>query len=296
MDLITVDMLPGDEKVLKTYGSDENPDTYKVKLELQGYQHQNSKNVLQRNNGNGKHFSEVALINNVSATDWSWSPLFADFDNDGKKDLFISSGIVKRPIDMDYIKFVSDLTLRKGMDATDEYDDKVISAMPDGASHPYLFKGNSDEPFIDVSDDWGTGKMKGYYTGSAYADLDNDGDLDLVINAINAKAVVLKNNSTNKNYLSISNLSTGAKAYVYTKNGMQYQQMQYTRGFQSSVDGRLHFGLGASATADSVRIVWPDSTYVVMKNVKGKIVAHKSKAVAAFDPGSVQITMPQPFT
>ncbi len=185
MDVVTVDMLPPDEKTLKTYGSDENPDTYKVKLEIQGYQHQYSKNSLQRNNGNGISFSEVSLVNGVAATDWSWAPLFADFDNDGNKDLFISSGIVKRPVDLDYIRFVSDMKLKKGSNYTDKYDDTIINSMPNGSSHPFLFKGNGNKPFTNMSNDWGTGKMKGYHTGAAYADLDNDGDLDLVINSIN---------------------------------------------------------------------------------------------------------------
>ena len=105
----------------------------------------------------------------ISATDWSWSPLIADFDNDGNKDLFISSGIVKRPVDLDYVRFVSDLK-NKGMDRTDKYDDEAINAMPDGSSHPFLFKGDAglnDEvgqgkySFKDVSNEWGTGKMKG---------------------------------------------------------------------------------------------------------------------------------------
>ncbi|HYM92633.1 MAG TPA: VCBS repeat-containing protein, partial [Chitinophagaceae bacterium] len=107
MDVVTVDMLPPDEKTLKTYGSDENPDIYKFKLDMHGYQKQYSRNCLQRNNGNGSSFSDVALLGGVSATDWSWAPLFADFDNDGKKDLFISSGIVKRPVDLDYVRFIS---------------------------------------------------------------------------------------------------------------------------------------------------------------------------------------------
>ena len=141
LDVITVDMLPPDEKTLKTYGSDENPDIYKQKLVINGYQDQYSKNCLQRNNGNGNSFSETALINNVAATDWSWAPLFADFDNDGIKDLFISSGIVKRPVDLDYVRFVSDMQM-KGAGQTNKYDDKVIDAMPDGSSHPFLFKGN----------------------------------------------------------------------------------------------------------------------------------------------------------
>src|SRR6185503_18183188 len=169
-DVITVDMLPPDEKTLKTYGSDENPDIYKVKLELRGYQNQYSKNCLQRNNGNGVSFSETALQSGVAATDWSWAPLFADLDNDGNKDLLVTSGIVKRPVDLDYIRFVSDLKL-KGMDKTDEYDNTAINAMPDGSSHPFLFKGDGKINFKDVSDDWGTGKLKGYFNGAAYADL-----------------------------------------------------------------------------------------------------------------------------
>jgi hypothetical protein len=124
-------------------------------------------------------------MSGISATDWSWSPLFAEFDNDGKKDLFISSGIVKRPVDLDYIRFVSDLK-NKGMDQTDKYDNTAIDAMPDGASHPFLFKGDGKFSFKDLSNEWGTGKMKGYYNGASYADLDNDGNLDIVVNSLNA--------------------------------------------------------------------------------------------------------------
>ncbi len=106
-------MLPPDEKILKSYGSDENPEIYKVKISNNGFQNQFSKNCLQRNNGNGASFSETGLLSGIAATDWSWCPLFADFDNDGNKDLFISSGIPKRPVDMDYVRFVSNLICRK---------------------------------------------------------------------------------------------------------------------------------------------------------------------------------------
>jgi enediyne biosynthesis protein E4 len=163
LDLITVDMLPPDEKVLKTYGSDENLDTYKVKLKFNGYQDQYSKNCLQTNNGDGTSFSETSLLSGVAATDWSWCPLFADFDNDGNKDLFISNGIVKRPVDLDYIRFVSDLQVKKGLDHTDKYDDLAIDKMPDGAASPYLFKGDGRTSFKDMSLDWGTAALKGYY-------------------------------------------------------------------------------------------------------------------------------------
>ncbi len=279
LDVVTVDMLPPDEKTLKTYGSDENPDIYKVKLEIQGYQKQYSKNCLQRNNGDGTSFSETALLSGVAATDWSWAPLFADFDNDGNKDLFISSGIVKRPVDLDYVRFVSDLELKKGMNQTDQYDDMAIEKMPDGSTHPFLFKGQGDLHFTEVSDTWGTGKLKGYFNGASYADLDNDGDLDLVINCLNAPAVLLKNNTEDKNYISVSfkgdSLNTsglGTKLYLFSKNTagapqLQYQQLMLTRGFESSCDTRLHFGLGSATVIDSVLVVWPDQQYQVLKNV-----------------------------
>jgi enediyne biosynthesis protein E4 len=295
LDVVTVDMLPPDEKTVKTYGSDENPDIYKVKLEINGYQNQYSKNCLQRNNGDGVSFSETGLLSGISATDWSWAPLFADFDNDGIKDLFISSGIVKRPVDLDYVRFISDLK-NKGMDQTDKYDDEAIKAMPDGASHPFLFRGDGKFSFKDLSNEWGTSKMKGYYNGAAYADLDNDGNLDLVINCINAPAVVLKNNSPKKNYLSISfkgdGLNTsgvGCKAYVFQKgksdsDRMQYQQLMLTRGFESSCEARLHFGLDTLTTIDSLLIVWPDQRFQLLKNVQSnkQIVVKQSDASGVF--------------
>ncbi len=275
LDLITVDMLPPDEKTLKTYGSDENADIYKVKLEIQGYQNQYSKNCLQRNNGNGTSFSETSLMSGVSATDWSWAPLFADFDNDGNKDLFISSGIVKRPVDLDYIRFVSDLQNKKGLNESDKFDDVAIDKMPDGKSHPFLFKGDGKFSFKDVSSDWGTAGLEGYSNGSAYADLDNDGDLDLVINCIASKALILKNNAPAKNYLSLSfkgnspnSFGLGAKAYLFSKGKMQYQQLMFTRGFQSSSEPKMHFGLDSTDVVDSITIVWPDQKFQTLKNIK----------------------------
>ena len=273
IDVVTVDMLPQDEKVLKTYGSEENIDIYKVKLGFNGYQDQYSRNCLQRNNGNGISFSDLGLQAGVAATDWSWCPLFADFDNDGNKDLFISSGIVKRPVDLDYVRFVSDLKL-KGMDKTDKYDDVAIDAMPDGASHPFLYKGNGKLAFKDVSNEWGTGNMRGYFTGAAYADLDNDGKLDLVINSINAPAVILKNNAPKKNELTVAckgkggnTNGIGAKVYLFQHSQIQYQQLMLTRGFQSSSEPRLHFGLGDATSIDSLLIVWPDQQYQVIRHV-----------------------------
>lgn len=290
LDVVTVDMLPPDERALKNYGSDENPDIYRVKLTIRGYQNQYSKNCLQRNNGDGISFSETGLQSGVSATDWSWSPLFADFDNDGMKDLFISSGIVKRPLDLDYIRLVSGLKL-KGMDNTDKYDQTAIDNMPEGSSHPFLFRNEDGARFKDMSFAWGTGSMKGFYNGASYADLDNDGDLDLVINSINSPAVILRNNVQGKKSVSVSfkgngmnSFGIGAKAYLFQPGKVQYQQLMLTRGFESSSDTRLHFGLDSSGNADSLVVVWPDQAFQVIRNVEaGKpLVVKQADASGVF--------------
>jgi len=296
-DIVTVDMLPPDEKTLKTYGSEENYDIYNFKVLRNGFQEQVSRNCLQRNNGDGISFSDVGLISGISATDWSWCPLFADFDNDGNKDLFVSSGIVKRPVDLDYVRFVSDLVTKVNRNASDKYDKITVDKMPDGSSHPFLFRGDGHIDFKDVSDEWGTGKMKGYFNGAAYADLDNDGNLDLVINCLNAPAVVLKNNAAKKNYISISfkgdSLNTsgiGCKVYLFQKNKsgsyrMQYQELMLTRGFQSSSDTRLHFGLDSLTNIDSLLVVWPNQQYQLIKNIQAnqQLIIYQKNASGIFN-------------
>jgi len=275
-DIVTVDMLPPDEKTMKTYGSEENADIYRYKIKGHGFQDQVSRNCLQRNNGNGQSFSDVALMSGISATDWSWSPLFADFDNDGKKDLFISSGIVKRPTDLDYVRFISDLAAHYDRNASDKFDNESITKMPDGASQPFFFKGNLDSGFKDVSGEWGTAGMKGYFNGAAYADLDNDGNLDMVINCIDKPAVVLKNTTASKDHLDIAfkgaganKFGIGSKAYLFAHTASnepstQFEELMLTRGFQSSSDTKLHFGLDG-LKVDSLLIVWPDQKYQVVK-------------------------------
>ena len=291
-DIVTADMLPPDERILKTYGSDENPDIYNFKIIRNGYQPQYSKNCLQRNNGNGISFSDVGLISGIYATDWSWAPLLADFDNDGNKDLFITSGIVKRTTDLDYVKFISNAYVQKQLDASADLDDTAIARMPDGSSHCYIFKGDGKLKFEDKSSEWGTEKNKGYFNGAAYADLDNDGDLDLVVSSINAPAVVYQNNAPKKNYISVSlkgdSLNTfgvGVKVYLFTKNSLQYQQLMLTRGFQSSCDTRLHFGLDSIQTVDSMLIVWTNQKFQVIKNIAANksITVYQKDAAGNFD-------------
>ena len=296
-DVVTADMLPGEEKTLKTYGNGEHLDVYNQKITKNGYQNQYSRNSLQKNNGDGASFSDIGLMSGISATDWSWSPLFADFDNDGKKDLFISSGIVKRPLDLDFIMFFSNIKNPAQFGSPEELQKTLLDKMPDGASHPFLFKGDGNAEFQDVSETWGTGNMKGYYNGAAYADLNNDGNIDVVINCLNAPAMILKNNAPGKNYFSLAfkgdGMNTsglGTKAYLFYKgksdsNKMQYQELMLTRGFMSSSEPRLHFGLDSIALIDSLLVVWPDQKYQVLKNVlpNKQLLVKQNEATTGFN-------------
>ncbi|MDE3235022.1 MAG: VCBS repeat-containing protein [Bacteroidota bacterium] len=292
LDILTVDMLPPDEKTLKTYGSDEHNDIYDFKITHNGYQPQFSRNCLHRNNGNGKTFSDIGLIAGVSATDWSWCPLMADFDNDGNKDIFISSGIVKRPVDLDYVRFVSDLAAKVNRNSSTQYDDMTVEKMPEGSSYCYMFKGNGQGNFSDIGKDWGITDKKGFYNGAAYVDLDNDGNLDIVVNTLNAKSFIYKNNTKGTNHLTIAfkgegfnKTGIGTKAYVFSKGKMQYEEMMLTRGFQSSSDPRLHFGLGQVTSIDSILIVWPDQKYQVLKNIPANqmITVEQKNAMSGFN-------------
>jgi hypothetical protein len=258
-----------------------------LKFLQNGYQYQYSKNSLQLNNGSGSSFSEQSLLSGVAATDWSWCPLFADFDNDGIKDLFITSGIVKRPMDLDYISFSNRFRETKGLQ-----NKSVLDKMPDGSSYPFVFKGDGRTGFKDVSDLWGTRNLNGYFNGAAYADLNNDGNVDVVINSLYAKAVILRNNAPNRNFLSVVCKGTGAntggigtKVYLFKNGRLQYQQLMHTRGFQSSSDPRLHFGLDSISTIDSMLVVWPDQRFQVIKSVNAnqQILLYQNSASGEFN-------------
>lgn len=274
LDIITADMLPAEEDVLKSYGADESYDQYKFKITRNGFQNQYSRNALQKNLGNGEAFSEVGLMDGIYATDWSWSPLLADFDNDGIKDLFIANGIKRRALDMDYVSYISNDQVQGMLSSGRGYDSVVLDKMPPGAVHSYLFKGNLNEKFTDKSQEWGM-RDPGLANGAVYADLNNDGRLDLVTNNVNHEAGIYKNTAPKTPYLSLkftgrrdNDFGIGVKAYVFCGGQMQYEQLMLTRGFQSSVEPRLHFGLGKNQRADSILIVWPDQSSQIFKNVK----------------------------
>jgi len=291
LDIVTADMLPGDEKILKSYMGDESYDQYKFKITDGGFQYQYSRNCLQKNLGNGEAFSEVGLMDGVAATDWSWSPLLADFDNDGVKDLFIANGIKRRPTDMDYISFISNLSVQRQLVQGHGLDNTTISKMPEGESHSYIFKGTPGEKFIDESAAWGI-KDAMLSNGAAYADLNNDGKLDLVTNNLNHAACVYNNLSKNSHYLALkftgkqdNHFGIGVKAYIFCGKQMQFEQLMLTRGFQSSVEPKLHFGLNGNQKIDSLLIVWPNQTYQLIKGVKSNQVLNidEKNAGGTFD-------------
>jgi enediyne biosynthesis protein E4 len=298
-DIITVDMLPPEEKQLKRYGSGEKLDLYQYMITNRGYQPQFSRNCLQLQNANGS-FSDIALMAGVSATDWSWSPLMADFNNDGNKDLFISSGIPKRTVDMDYVQFLGNIKVAAGEDPRIQYD-AALKLLPDGAQHNFLFLGDGDGNFSDASLAAGFAE-NGYHNGAAYADLDNDGDLDIIVNSIDAPAKLYRNRKSVKNYLQCNfrgsadnRFGIGTKIWLFNKGHMQYQQVTTTRGFQSASCGPVHFGLDSSQTIDSAIVVWPNQQYEIARNIpvnKLMLWEQKNAAKAAMPAGFFKRPIP----
>ena len=263
-DIFVLDMLPEDEKVLKSSAGDDSFEIYKLKLGF-GFNKQFTRNTLQLNNGNNS-FSEISQLLGIHATDWSWSTLMEDFDIDGNIDVYISNGIVKRPNDMDYINFLSNEKINSGLVQNPDLNNKdLLNEMPDGKVSNYAFKNLSDLEFKDVSKDWGL-DYEGYSNGATYDDFDGDGDQDLVLNNINDYSFIYKNNSREKNlgnYLNIKfhgknyNLNgIGAKVTLWSDQKIIYKENFLNRGFMSSKSSGLNFGLGKSSMVDSLEVVW----------------------------------------
>ena len=266
IDIMTLDMLPEDEKTQKMSFGEDPYEIYKLKLNF-GYERQASRNMLQLNQGDGT-FSEIAQLTGVHATDWSWAVLLADFDNDGHKDIFVSNGIVRRPNDIDYINFITE---SKSLDQIKNLE--LAQKMPEGAVPNYFFKNKGAYLFENSTDQW-IGLDKTFSNGAVYADLDNDGDLDLIINHINEKAGVFKNQtieregSEGNSFLNLqfkgkglNSFGLGAKVIAYFKGQQVIQENFTSRGFQSSVAPQVHLGLGNTSRLDSLIVIWPDQSF-----------------------------------
>jgi hypothetical protein len=272
-DIVTLDMYPEDEVVEKSSVGEDPLDIYLYKLTY-GYMPQLSRNCLQINQS-GKRFVEIAAMAGIAATDWSWSPLLADYDNDGIKDLFVSNGIAHRPNNLDYAKYAADDSLRYAPETAYSLDEKALSLMPEGKVHNYFFKGTKELVFQNKSLEWGF-NTPDISNGAAYADLDNDGDLDLITNNLNAQSIVYQNTENKaSNYLRVkpegypgNTFAVGAKVIVKNHGDIQMQQLSTTRGFESASEIIAHFGLGKEGVVDTVLVVWPNQEIQVLTGVK----------------------------
>ena len=273
-DIFVLDMRPEDNERQKLIISSTGYDRFQMMLEA-GYDPQYSRNTLQLNQGGGK-FSEIGFLAGVSSTDWSWSGLLADYDNDGYKDLYVTNGFLRDLGNLDYIHYqgiydnpLGDRETKKNLKLNS------IKELPSANLVNYAYRNKGDMTFENISKDWGITEMS-CSNGAAYADLDNDGDLDLLVNNINQNAFVYENLSEKRaagNYLKIKlngkpgNLGgIGAQLKITTGSSNQYYEHYLSRGYESSVDPTIHFGLGNIENVDRIDILWPDGTQQSIEN------------------------------
>jgi len=266
LDIFNSEMLGQDNYSKKVNMASMNPKLYWGFVNS-GYQYQDMHNSLQLNNGNNT-FSEISWMANVAETDWSWCPLIADFDNDGYKDIFVTNGIKREVFNKDFNNKQG-----KGLTENPGLFEGAIRFLPVKKSFNAMFKNNGDLTFTDSAMDWGLKTQAFNSNGAAYADLDNDGDLDLILNNMEDKAAVYKNNAAEKNNaltLTLTkngNIAYGARASLLQGEKQQISQITNTRGFQSVSDHRIHFGIGEKTKTDSIIITWPDNKKSVYTNL-----------------------------
>lgn len=277
VDLVVADMLPADNEQRKKMAGPSNYQQFESILRA-GYHPQFMRNMLQVNLGKAPDgrmvFAEIGQFAGVHSTDWSWSPLLADLDNDGWRDLFITNGYLRDITDLDFVAY-NDNVARSGAQTAAEINGQLRQgalALPSIRKVNRFFRNRRDLTFEDVTTAWFGGE-KSLSNGSAYADLDRDGDLDLLVNNINQEAYILRNNTVLTHYLQVSlkgsplnPFGLGAELTLYAGGSKQTYHQAVTRGFQSSVDYIIHFGLGLAKGADSLTVVWPDGKSQTMRN------------------------------
>lgn len=275
-DIFTLDMMPETNERIKLSSGDDNYDKYKLLINA-GFHHQSMRNMLQLNNGDGT-FSEIGQLAGISNTDWSWAALFADFNGDGWKDLFVTNGYEKDYTNMQFLKFTVDEQIKARQTGTSPDVGLILDRMPAIEVGNYLFKNNGDLTFSNATEEWGISRTF-KSNGAAYADLDNDGDPDLLINVMNGPAVVYKNGTVEQkkaNFITIDLTHeasvSGTKIFCYASGKKQYYEFSPNRGFQSCMYAPLQIGVDQTATADSIRIIWPDDKTKVYRNVSAKNV------------------------
>ena len=275
-DIMVVDMLPPGHVRQKMMTPGQNYDHFHMSTDL-GYEPQYMRNTLQLNRGrmpDGRTlFSEIAFMAGVAATDWSWAPLFADFDNDGFKDLFIANGYRKDVTNLDFIFYGMDNNPFGTPEAREKIWREEFAKVPDVKISNYLYRNNGSLIFEDKTQDWGI-DFPSFANGAVYADLDNDGDLDIATNNIDQPVTLYENNlnkaKTRNHYLRLARAERDSyheKIHVYANGSQQYIERTPYRGFQSSVEDYAHFGLGDASRADSVIVRWPDQTVLKIYNV-----------------------------
>lgn len=275
-DIVALDMLPENIETYKTTGSEYGNQIYNQYLK-KGYRAQFTQNTLHLNLGNTK-FSEIGFASGIAATDWSWSPLIVDLDNDGYKDIFISNGILGATNDMDFINFIANEKIQerinKGMN---QEDMSFTNEIPVKKLSNFFFKNNANLTFSNYTKKWFK-KIPSFSNGAVYADLDNDGDLDIVTNNVNDKAFILENKSkiiNQNNYLKIkfkgpskNTFGIGAKICVYLDSLTITNENFLTRGYLSSISPDMTIGVGKHLQADSLTVIWPGGKYQTLKNIK----------------------------
>ena len=275
-DIFVTEMLPSENARLKTVTTFENWDRYQYSVQ-NDYYHQFTRNMLQLNNGD-KSFSEIGRLAGVEATDWSWGALIFDMDNDGLKDIFVSNGIYQDLTNQDYLQYVSNPDIVKTVISGNTVDyQKLIESIPSNPIPDFAFQNQGNLGFVDKAKEWGLGTPN-FSNGSAYGDLDNDGDLDLIVNNVNSVASVFRNESNQllpeNRYLKFVLKGLGKNTFAFgtkitaTHQGKTYyiEQMPI-RGFESSMDPRPNLGLGKIDTVERILIEWPDGRGNVLSNV-----------------------------